>query len=101
MTNLHRRLRKLEAQLTDRCGLVPYSQKMVASLGTADLQRKRPSKRHAPQRDLPDHLRHCSRRRDELWQAFNEAWPSAGRVPEQKRHYGQVAEIILIAVNFI
>ena len=42
-----------------------------------------------------------SRRRDELWQAFNEVWPSAGRVPEQKRHYGQVAEIILIAVNFI
>jgi hypothetical protein len=29
MTNLHRRLRKLEAQLTDSCGLVPYSQKWL------------------------------------------------------------------------
>jgi hypothetical protein len=29
MTNLQRRLRKLEAQLTDSCGLVPYSQKWL------------------------------------------------------------------------
>jgi hypothetical protein len=29
MTNLQRRLRKLEAQLTDSCGLVPHSQKWL------------------------------------------------------------------------
>jgi hypothetical protein len=29
MTNLRRRLRKVEAQLTDSCGLVPYSQKWL------------------------------------------------------------------------
>jgi hypothetical protein len=29
MTNLRRRLRKLEAQFTDSCGLVPHSQKWL------------------------------------------------------------------------